>query len=88
MPARLGKRGAGKENARLREESGASAFQGVAGQTSTTLNSVPLIETAAIAERKALAKLRMSISPVDGCPIGIRRGGCGAPHKIAQLRNL
>jgi hypothetical protein len=44
-------------------EPGASAFQASPVQIRTALNSIPLIETAAIAERKALANVRMSFSP-------------------------
>jgi len=65
MPGRLGKRGPekktpGSSRSRALQPSWASA-----GQIRTALNSVPLIVMAAIAERKAFAKVRI-VFPLSG----------------------
>jgi hypothetical protein len=76
------------ENARLLAEPGVSAFRAVPAQIRTALNSVPLIETAASAERKALTNVRMSISPVRGRPLASGEQADGVAHKVTQLRNM
>jgi hypothetical protein len=52
-----------KEDARPRVEPGASGLRACAVQIRPTLNGAPLIEAAAIAERNALAKVRIIFSP-------------------------
>jgi len=59
-----------------------------AAQIRTTLNSAPLIETAAIAERKALAKSRMAVPLLVDVSMTSGEGADGVSHKIVQLRNL
>jgi len=88
MRGRLGKRGPEKKtpgsvwNRALRPSAASAA------QIRTTLKSVPLIERAAIAERKAPAKSRMAFPLLVDVSMTSGTGANGAPHKIVQLRNL
>ncbi|HLV08131.1 MAG TPA: hypothetical protein VKY80_10710 [Croceibacterium sp.] len=51
------------------------------------MNSTPLIDMAATAEKKAFAKLRMLYSPALARLVAMRRAD-GATHNITQLRRM
>ena len=51
------------------------------------MNSTPLIDMAATAEKKAFAKLRMLYSPALARLMAMRRAD-GASHNITQLRRM